>query len=180
MQWQLVRPAAEWRDYEIPPAALKLLQPTSWTGFWRMEPDSGAPAFALLVNWDGGMAGALNAEMHDPTQCLPAAGIAMAASPEPVELTVEGVAVRFTSGRFRAGGREQRVYYCHWDAWLGRARDDRDVKATTQLRSWRLERAWRGQRRAGSAYLAFVVPVESDAAGAAWVREWVPRLLRAR
>jgi exosortase len=180
VEWELVPPGAEWTDYEIPERARELLRPSSWFGFVRAEPASGGRSFALLVNWDDGNAAALNAEVHDPTICLPAAGIAMQPAAEPEEIVIGGVPLDFTVGRFNAGGREHRVYYCHWDDWLGRARNAHGGKPAEHLRSWRLERAWLGQRRAGAAYLAFVTPVADDDAGRAWLRAWAPKLLRRR
>ena len=88
---------------------------------------------------------------------------------------VDGVPIDFAVGRFEADGRTQHVFYCHWDAWLGRARVEPEMK---DIARWRLDRARAGRRRSDAAYVALVVPASSREAATAWMDAWLPRLLR--
>ncbi|MBS0632686.1 MAG: archaeosortase/exosortase family protein [Verrucomicrobia bacterium] len=174
VQWQLASAADGWESYEIPARTKELLQASTTAGLVRREPDGGR-AYALAVTWGDDVARAAAAEWHDPTICLPASGAVIEGAPTTCTIELDGVAVDFTEMQFIEGQRRQRVFYCHWDAWLGRARapvapDMVDVPA------WRLERVAAGRRRGDAAYLALVVPEADEAAAQARLREWAPRI----
>lgn len=174
IQWQLAAAGDGWEPYEVPARTKEILQASTTAGLRRSGPD-GAPAYALAVTWDDDVASAAAAEWHDPTICLPAAGATVEGPLAMCPVEIAGVNVDFTEAVFVEGTRRQRVFYCHWDAWLGRARapvapDMADVPA------WRLERVAAGRRRGDAAYLALVVPVADEAAARAWLREWAPRI----
>lgn len=173
-QWTLVQPDATWKTFEIPPLAQSLLRASSIHGLARDESGRGGRAFALVVRWDGGAGRDFAGQDHDPSICLPAAGRSMEVVATRA-VGVHGVPVTFTVGAFEADGRVQHVFYCHWDAWLGRARGERTM---VDIPRWRWERVREGRRRSDAAYVAFVVPAAELAEAEAWVEAWAPRLLR--
>ena len=170
VQWRLEPPAADWRPYDVPPAALDLLQATSARGYLR------GGSVALLVRWDGRVESAMAGQLHDPSVCLPAAGLAVELDSRREEVRVDGVPIAFNVARFVAEGTVRHVFYCHWDAWLGRTRDA--AEAVASVPAWRWERVRLGQRRADAAYLAFVVPLADREAAVAWLREHLASMLR--
>lgn len=174
VQWQLAAAGDGWEPYEVPARTKEVLQASTTAGLQRSGPD-GAPAYALAVTWEDDVASAAAAEWHDPTICLPASGATVEGALATCPVVIDGVNVDFSEAVFVEGARRQRVFYCHWDAWLGHARapvapDMVDVPA------WRLERVAAGRRRGDAAYLALVVPVADEAAARAWLREWAPRI----
>lgn len=178
VQWQLAAPGHGWESFEVPARTKELLQATTTAGLMRSEPGGGR-AYALAVTWDDDVARAAAAEWHDPTICLPAAGAKIEGAPTTCTVEIDGVPVAFTEAGFTEGGRRQRVFYCHWDAWLGHARppmapDMADVPA------WRLERVIAGRRRGDAAYLALVVPEADETAAQARLLEWAPRIFHRR
>lgn len=178
VQWRLASAADGWETYEVPARTKELLQASTTAGLVRRQPDGGR-AYALAVTWGDDVARAAAAEWHDPTVCLPASGAVIEGEPTTCTVELDGVAVDFTEMAFVEGARRQRVFYCHWDAWLGRARapiapDMVDVPA------WRLERVAAGRRRGDAAYLALVVPEADATAAQARLREWAPRLFHRR
>lgn len=178
IQWSLVRPAGDWRPVALPARVRELLQPSTLAGFTRVEPDGGR-SLAYLVTWEGDVARAAVAELHDPTICLPAAGVQPSIAPAPVAIELDGVRVEFTEAAFAAEGREQRIFYCHWDAWLGRARTTRPEQID-DVPAWRLARVLAGRRRGDAAYLVLVTPARDEAEAHAWLRTWAPQLYRRR
>jgi len=177
IRWTLARPDETWRSVEVPRRAHELLQATSLTGWTRDEP--GGRALAYLVTWEDDVARAAAAEAHDPTICLPASGVQPEIAAAPVTVDIAGVPVAFTEAAFTAEGRGQRVFYCHWDAWLGRARAAAPADMT-DVPAWRLARVREGRRRGDAAYLALVVPLADEAGARAWLRRWAPRLYECR
>ncbi len=177
-KWRLVQPAGDWEVYEFPERAKELLRPSMTAGLMRDEGGARDRSYALLVTWDGDSATALSAEVHDPSICLPAAGLGDPKLQEPLTLEIDGARVTFEVGRVDARGRSWHVFYCHWDAWLGRPRETRsDV---SNMPRWRLERVLEGRRRGDAAYLALVTPESDEAAARAWLRDWAPRLFDRR
>lgn len=177
IQWSLTRPADDWLPVAWPERVRELLQPTSLAGF--AHEDGAGRSQAYLVTWEGDVARAAAAEMHDPTICLPAAGVQPRVAGEPVAIDIDGVRVAFTEAAFAAEGREQRIFYCHWDAWLGRARETRPERIA-DVPAWRLARVLAGRRRGDAAYLVLVAPARDEAEARAWLRRWAPQLYRRR
>jgi Transmembrane exosortase (Exosortase_EpsH). len=173
-QWELVRPGEDWEDYEFPKRAKELLRASTTAGLMRREAGMDR-SFALLVKWEGESVTALSAEVHDPSICLPAAGLGPPLSVEPATLEIGGVSVTFEVARVEARARRWHVFYCHWDAWLGRPRGAEN-EVVASLPRWRLERVWEGRRRGDAAYLALVAPEADEWAAREWLREWAPRL----
>jgi len=178
-QWQLVRAGEAWEVYEFPERAKDLLRPTATAGLMRDEGGARDRSYALLVRWDGESATALSAEVHDPSICLPAAGFGDPKPQEPITVEIDGAPVTFTVGRVEARARTWHVFYCHWDAWLGRPRGEMRLDVSNVPR-WRLERVREGRRRGDAAYLALVTPEANEAEARAWLREWAPRLFKRR
>jgi len=174
-QWALVRPDETWRAFEIPERAHALLRASSIEGLVQNSDSGRARAYAVVVRWDGEAGRDLAGQDHDPSICLPAAGRAVTVLEQTRTVRVHGVPVEFTVGNFEADGRGQHVFYCHWDAWLGRSRERPDL---TSISRWRLERAWEGRRRSDAAYVALVVPRAELTDATRWVEEWAERLLR--
>lgn len=178
-QWRLVRAGEEWETYEFPERAKDLLRPTATAGLMRYEGGVRDRSYALLVTWDGDSATALSAEVHDPSICLPAAGFGDPKPREPITVEIDGARVTFAVGRVEARARTWHVFYCHWDAWLGRPRGEMRSDLSN-LPRWRLERVLEGRRRGDAAYLALVTPEADETAARAWLREWAPRLFGRR
>jgi exosortase/archaeosortase family protein len=178
IQWTLQPPADDWRPVALPARVRELLQPSTLTGVSREEPGRGR-SLAYLVTWDGDVARAAAAEAHDPTICLPAAGLRPTLAAEPVAVEIDGVRVEFSEAAFAGDGREQRIFYCHWDAWLGRARAPQPAEIA-DVAAWRLARVAAGRRRGDAAYLVLVTPADDERAARAWLQTWAPRLYRRR
>lgn len=178
-QWTLVRPGEDWETYEFPETAKELLRASTTAGLMRREGGAQDRSYALLVTWSGDSASALSAEVHDPSICLPAAGLGDPTPAEPLTMEIDGASVTFNVGRVEAHARSWHVFYCHWDAWLGRPRGDvrSDVASVPR---WRLERVREGRRRGDAAYLALVTPGADEAEARAWLREWAPRVFDRR
>lgn len=178
-QWRLVQPGDDWEVYEFPERAKELLRPSTTAGLMRHEGGAWDRSYALLVTWDGDSATALSAEVHDPSICLPAAGLGDPKPEEPVMLEIDGAQVTFEVGRVEARARSWHVFYCHWDAWLGRPRGEMRSDVSNMPR-WRLDRVREGRRRGDAAYLALVTPEADEAAARTWLSDWAPRLFARR
>ncbi|HVU24902.1 MAG TPA: exosortase/archaeosortase family protein [Opitutus sp.] len=179
VQWELHRPDASWRTIDLPSETKDLLRASAYEAFEHRATAAGGRTMALLVRWDGDVAGAYFAERHGPTVCLPASGRNVQVSAQPERVTVDGVPIAFEVGRFEADGSVQHVLFCQWDAWLARSRTSAGA-AAADIAGWRLARVREGRRRGDAAFLVFLVADSNEAAARAWLAEWVPRLLRRR
>ena len=176
VDWTLAAPDDAWQAVPLPPRVREVLQYSSAGGLAQPDPESGRPALVFLITWKGDAANGENPEWHDPTICLPGAGVALAADLGEVIVPIGGVRVPFAAYRFAAGGRTLQVFFCHWDAELGRARPDAENPGR-DVRARRLERVREGRRRNDVAHLTFELQLADDAAALAWLRTWAPRLL---
>jgi exosortase len=177
VHWELTAPGPDWRAVPLPPRVADVLQYSEAAGLTSRDPLTGAPAAAFLVAWRGDAANGENPEWHDPSICLPGSGAVLAAVLGEFTIPIEGVAVPFVGYRFILAGRPVQVFFCHWDAELGRAR--RDVETVGyDPRARRLQRVREGRRRNDVAHLTLEVQEASDAAAIDWLRQWAPRLLR--
>lgn len=175
VHWQLASPSPDWRPIDIPARAQAVLNNTSATGFTWSDPIAGLRGWAYVVSWIGDAAQGENPEWHDPTICLPAAGVKFEANLDPVRLDVGGAPIVFAGYRFEAANRPLIVYFCHWDAQVARARSEADA---VDLRIRRLERVRDGRRRGDVAHITFVLEGAGEAQALAWLRTWAPRLLQ--
>ncbi len=176
VDWTLAAPDDTWRPVPLPPRVQDILQYSSAGGLSRPDPQSGRPALVFLITWKGDAANGENPEWHDPTVCLPGAGVTLAADLGEVVVPIGGVRVPFAAYRFAAGRRTLQVFFCHWDAEVGGARADAE-NPTLDVRARRLERVREGRRRNDVAHLTFELQLADDAAARAWLRAWAPRLL---
>lgn len=177
VSWRLASDETAWAEYAVPEKAAEILGADSIEAKTRPLGPTGAQAYALVVRWSGVAENALASEYHDPSICLPAAGMGVALAAEPFSVDVDGVKIDFSQGRFTSKEGGQHVFYCHWDAWLGRARGAQG-EAEDDVTGWRWGRVKMGRRHGDVAYLAFVVPLGDEREAQAWLREWAPRLLR--
>lgn len=176
--WEL-RQVAGWNEIAVPARAQELLHASAAQGRERFDPEFGARDAAFVLRWEGDVASAAAAELHDPTICLPAAGIAVETVGEPEVVAIAGERLAFTDGSYAIAGRGQHVFFCRWDARLGRARSAQPADLADVVR-WRLERVAAGQRRGAVAFIVLVVPTGDDVLARRWLREWAPRLLQRR
>ena len=176
--WALRR-LPEWKPEVVPAAAQALLRASSAEGEGRYDGALGGRTVAFALNWDGDVGNAAVAELHDPTICLPAAGVEVDTALPGETVTIKGCAVAFTTGRFTAGGRTQHVFYCRWDREIGGVRrpQPQDLADVTR---WRLERVWRGQAHGTVEFLVFLVPAADEAMARHWLQTWAPQLLERR
>ena len=176
VDWTMTAPDPSWRTVPQPPRVADILQYSAASGLAQEDPRTGRPSVAFLISWKGDAANGENPEWHDPTVCLPGAGVKLAADLGEVIVPVSGVSVPFASYRFLSGQRTLQVFFCHWDAEIGRARPDAQNPSLT-VRARRLERVREGRRHNDVAHLTFELQADDDAAALAWLREWAPRLL---
>lgn len=177
IQWELRRADPAFRQVSAPGRARDLLRYTSEEGLVWTDLGLGVEALAFVFRWEGDTALIGAAELHDPTVCLPGAGARFDADLGATEIVVDGTTIPFATYRFAADGGVQHVFFCHWDAHLGRA-----YQTTGPMESvarMRLARVGEGRRRGDVAHVTFVVQgLADDAAAVVWAREAVPRLLR--
>jgi exosortase len=176
VDWTMAAPDAAWQPVPMPPRVQNVLQYSSATGLAWRDPATGRPALVFLITWKGDAANGENPEWHDPTICLPGAGVTLAADLGEIVVPVGGVRVPFAAYRFVAGPRTYQVFFCHWDAEIGRARADA-AHPGYEVRARRIERVREGRRRNDVAHLTFELQLADDAAASAWLRAWAPRLL---
>lgn len=177
-RWMLRRPP-DWEPLVVPAAAQSLLRASAADGAQRFDPQLGGRDVVFVLRWDGDVGSAAAAELHDPTLCLPAAGVAVDTDLPGETVSVSGRPIAFTTGRFNVGGETQHVFYCRWDNELGRARSARPQDLADVTR-WRLERVWQGQAHGAVEFIVFIVPAANDTLARSWLRTWAPRLLEAR
>jgi exosortase len=179
VDWTMADPDGDWRAVPLPPRVRDILQYSSETGLVRPDPASGRPEVAFLISWKGDAANGENPEWHDPTVCLPGAGVKLVADLGEVTVNIAGVPLPFAAYRFRQGSRILQVFFCHWDAEIGGARADAQNPGYS-VRARRLERVREGRRRNDVAHITFELQAADDAAARAWLQAWAPRLLHPR
>ena len=176
VDWTMAAPDAQWRPVPLPPRVQDILQYSAATGLARPDPASGRPALAFLISWKGDAANGENPEWHDPTICLPGAGVTLTADLGEFIVPIDGVPVPFAAYRFRSGRQTLQVFFCHWDAEIGHARADAQNPGYG-VRARRIERVREGRRGNDVAHITFELQAADDAAALAWLRQWAPRLL---
>lgn len=179
VDWRLAPASGHWRPMEIPAAEIETLQCTRASALaWVPGRADGASfaGFAYAFDWTGGAAQDANAEWHDPSICLPAAGATLVATLGPEAVAVHGIRLPFTGFRFSGPYGPAIVYFCHWDAALGSARGE-DAEAEPRARRW--QRVREGRRGGAVDHIIFYAATADASAAAAWLRAWAPRLLQA-
>ena len=176
VHWTMAASDDSWRAVALPARVQDILQYSGASGLARRDPRTGRTERAFLISWEGDAANGENPEWHDPTICLPGAGVTLAADLGEFTVPVDGVPVPFAAYRFRAGRQILQVFFCHWDAEIGRARADADNPGFG-VRARRIERVREGRRRNDVAHITFELQAADDASALAWLREWAPRLL---
>jgi exosortase len=176
VDWTMTATDPSWRPVPLPARVRDILQYSSASGLAQEDPRTGRPIVAFLISWLGDAANGENPEWHDPTVCLPGAGVKLAADLGEFTVDIGGVPVPFAAYRFTAGAQTLEVFFCHWDAEIGRARADAQ-NPSFSVRARRLERVREGRRHNDVAHITFALPMDDDAAALAWLREWAPRLL---
>jgi hypothetical protein len=177
VHWTMSAPDASWRPVPLPPRVQEVLRYTRASGLAWRDPATGVAALVFLISWQGDAANGENPEWHDPTICLPAAGVRLSADLGEVTVPIGGIDVPFASYRFLTGADTRQVFFCHWDAELGRAREDAATPGAG-VRARRLQRVREGRRRNDVAHITLELQAPDDAAALAWLRAWAPRLLR--
>jgi exosortase/archaeosortase family protein len=177
VHWTLHAPGPDWETVPLPPRVAEVLQYSEAEGLTSRDPLTGSSVLAFLVSWRGDAANGESPEWHDPSICLPGSGAKLAAVLGEFTIPIEGVSVPFVGYRFIIAGRPFQVFFCHWDAELGRARGDAET-AGSDVRARRLQRVREGRRRNDVAHLTLELQEASDGAAIAWLRAWAPRLLQ--
>jgi len=175
VHWELTAPGPDWQPVPVPPRVEEELQYSEAEGLTSRDPLTGASVLAFLLSWRGDAANGENPEWHDPSICLPGSGARLAAVLGEFTIPIGGVPVTFVGYRFIIANRPFQVFFCHWDAELGRGRESETVG--NNIRARRLQRVREGRRRNDIAHLTLELQESNDARAIAWLREWAPRLL---
>ena len=179
VHWTMAAPDDTWRPVPLPARIQDLLRYSAASGLSWQDPSTGMLAVAFLITWQGDAANGENPEWHDPTICLPASGVTLAADLGEFVVPIGGVSVPFAGYRFTYGRRTLQVFFCHWDAQVGHARADAATPGY-QVRERRLQRVLEGRRGNDVAHITLELEATDDAAALAWLREWAPRLFHPR
>lgn len=172
--WDLVRPDAAWQNIELSPRLREILKASAATGF--THPSGRRPWYAYLVRWNDDVERATAAELHDPTICLPASGVAFVPTSTRATVTIDGTLLEFSVGRCLVDGAMTWVFYAHWDGWLGRSRETVG-SGMTRVPAWRLERVRVGRRSGDAAYMVLLTDAATEVEARQWLAKWAPRLL---
>jgi exosortase len=176
VHWELTAPSLDWQPIPLPERVQDVLQYSEAQGLTSRDPITGASVLAFLVSWHGDAANGENPEWHDPSICLPGSGAKLAAVLGEFTIPIGGVQVPFAGYRFIIAGRPFQVFFCHWDAELGRARGDAET-AGFDVRERRLQRVREGRRGSDVAHMTLELQESTDAAAISWLKAWAPRLL---
>jgi hypothetical protein len=175
IRWELAAPSDAWRPLPIPARVEAVLRNSRVSGLGWSDPVSAIRAWVFVVSWEGSASQKEDPEWHDPTICLPSAGLRQVADLGVFPLRLGGVTLAFTGYRFATEGPPLDVFFCHWDASVAESRSEGDE---LDLRIRRLHRVRDGRRGGAVAHLFFEIQAPDDAAALAWLESWAPRLLR--
>ncbi len=175
VRWTLTAEAAGWSPATLPKASLALLHCSKIEGLAHGRYPATADALAYVLRWEGDVA--LTGEWHDPTVCLPNAGVTLSGELPPLTLVIEGVTVRFAHYRFANGDLPQHVFFVRWDEHHGRSVEV-DHTLMENVTGYRLQRVRDGRRRADVEQITFVVGAANDGAASEWGQTAIPQLLR--
>ncbi len=93
----------------------------------------------FLFRWEAGRISS-HVTVHRPEVCLPAAGFKLIATGDPLDWTIDGLGLQFSSSVYRVHTHDYYVFYAMWDTVRSRR--------VPPTRSWsdRLSNAWQGLR----------------------------------
>ena len=174
--WRLAPPDETWKPVSVPEQTLSLLGNPEGEGF-SWQGSANQRGLAYVFRWDGDIAQAGAAELHDPTVCLPSVGAVLEEHLEPESIMIQSRSLKFQVYRFDTIHGIEYVFFGLWDGNLEEMRPAVAQKVGN-VTDYRLRLVGRGSRRAELAHITFVTAGITDGSMAReWLREWAPRLL---
>jgi hypothetical protein len=161
VSWRLELPAQGWEEVPIPPRTTQMLGYSEARQFHWRKPADGARGVAFVARWNHDPSAVAVSEGHDPTICLPAAGLRLDAELGRRVVAVEGREISFQALRFRNRAGPVWIWFCVWDGQRAAplAAEDR---AQPDLLRQRLHRLRHGLRRLEIAHVTFTAQGMAD------------------